>query len=126
MDEVFDSLSISTFEFAIIELKLVTETVLLVAIYRPPNTNVKKFIQEYESCIKKLDKFRGKTIICTDYNLDHLKLDMHKHTETFVDMNLEHDLYLCIMKPTRITKKSATLIDSIFVSGKHLILYNDS
>ena len=44
-------------------------------------------------------------------------MNIHKQTEFFIDLNLDNNLFPCIMKPTRITKTSATLIDNIFISS---------
>ena len=107
-----------TFEFAVIELKLCKETLLIVSIYRPPNTPISAFVEEYSLCWKSLNSFAGNVIICMDQNLDLLKSDCHRQTEAFVDLNLECELYPCIMQPTHITKTSATLIDNIFVNSK--------
>ena len=53
--------------------------------------------------------------------MDLLKSSVHKQTDFFIDLNLDNNLFPCIMKPTRITKTSATLIDNIFISS---CLYN--
>ena len=51
-----------------------------------------------------------------DHNLDLLKSDHHISTQNFIETNLDASLYLTILRPTRITKMTATLIDNIFVS----------
>ena len=51
-------------------------------------------------------------------NLDLMKAHLHTHTNTFLENNLEHDLVPCISKPTRVTRKTATLIDNILLSQK--------
>ena len=43
---------------------------------------------------------------------------MHTHTSTFLEKNLELDLLPCISKPTRVTRKTATLIDNILLSQR--------
>ena len=57
-------------------------------------------------------------IIGLDHNLDLLKAHLHTHTNTFLEKNLELDLVPCISKPTRVTRKTATLIDNILLSQK--------
>ena len=88
----------------------------LVSLYRPPNGSVSKFLHDYENLLTWLAKRKGSVIIGCDHNLDLLKLESHCCTENFVDLCLEYELFPCIMKPTRITKNSATLIDNIFVN----------
>ena len=51
-----------------------------------------------------------------DHNLDLLKSNNHPETQTFIDINFDNCLFLCITRPTRITKSSATLIDNTFIS----------
>ena len=52
------------------------------------------------------------------HNLDLLKAHLHTQTNHFLEKNLDLDLIPCISKPTRITKKTATLIDNVMVSPK--------
>ena len=47
-----------------------------------------------------------------------MKTHLHKQTSDFLELNLINDLIPCITKPTRITHKTATLINNIFVSLK--------
>ena len=50
--------------------------------------------------------------------MDLLKASKHKHTQRFLDYNLEEDLFPTITKPTRIAKNCATLLDNIFLSRR--------
>ena len=106
-------------EYIIVELKCDRRNVLLVTCYRPPNTNVNKFMKEYKSLIKMLKAHRGhELIIGLDHNLDLLKYHISSSTNDFLDLNLDTDLLPCITMPTRVTVKSATLIDNLFISRK--------
>ena len=51
-----------------------------------------------------------------DHNLDLLKSDHHSSTQNFIETNMNSNLYPTIIRPTRITKMTATLINNIFVS----------
>ena len=53
-----------------------------------------------------------------DQNLDWLKSHIHSQTETFLENALNANLIPTIMRPTRITKSSATLIDNIYISNQ--------
>ena len=86
-------------------------------LYRPPNTVISNFLDEYKHLILWLKSPRKMLIIGCDHNMDLLESMMRCSTESFVDLNLDNDLLPCIMKPTRITKETATLIDNIFVSS---------
>ena len=83
-------------------------------IYRSPNTNIDDFLFYY---IDFLNKFKGKTLyICGDFNIDLMKYNEHASTSKFLDMLYSFDLYPLVIKPTRITDQSATLIDNIFTN----------
>ena len=55
-------------------------------------------------------------VIRMDHNLDLLKSNSHNATPKFLDMIMDNSLIPTIMWPTRITQRSATLIDNIFIS----------
>ena len=106
--------------------------IIIGSIYRPPNTNAKEFNTQYKDILSTLTKENNKEIIIgMDHNLDLLKSNSHTETQRFIDTNFDANLLPCIMRPTRITKSSATLIDNVFIS-QHLhksfdsaILLND-
>ena len=50
-----------------------------------------------------------------DQNFDLLKSHIHSQTQTFLENTLNANLIPTIMRPTRITKSSATLIDNIYI-----------
>ena len=106
-------------EHVIVELKTDKRNILLVSGYRPPNTNTKKFLVEYKNLIKHLNREKDHEIVIgIDHNLDLLKTHLHPQTNEFLEINLKRNLLPTISKPTRITTKSATLIDNIFLSTK--------
>ena len=51
-----------------------------------------------------------------DHNLNLLKSGHHSKTQEFLETNLNANIYLTIIRPTRISKTTAMLIDNIFVS----------
>ena len=106
----------STFEVCLVEVKTENSKLLLVSIYRPPNGNSTLFCKEIDELFKLVKKEHEHIIVGLDHNLDLLKLHIHSPTLSFFEHTLDHELYPCITRPTRITKTSATLIDNIFVS----------
>ena len=120
-------LSISSsngFENISIELKTSIAEVIVSSIYRPPNTNQRKFIECIENLGNKIEKENKKEwIIGLDHNMDFIKSESNTNTGLFIDKLLELELYPLITRPTRITKNMATLIDNILVSHS---LYNKS
>ena len=62
-------------------------------------------------------KSEGKEIIVgTDQNIDYLKVYTHDNTLDLLDTNLDLKLFPTILRPTRITNTTATLIDNIYLS----------
>ena len=110
-------------EHAIIELKCKSK-LLVCNIYRPPNSNVQNFLSEFETIIRKIkDEKHANLIVCLDHNLDLLKQDKHAPTRKFIELTTDLNLLPTITRPTRITHKSATLIDNIMISEKPQINY---
>ena len=68
------------------------------------------------------DKFEFPYFLWTLYNISLLKYDTHGPTQEFADLLYSHSLLPCITKPTRVTAKSASLIDNIFCNS---VLYDD-
>ena len=107
----------ASFEHCIIEIKCRKRNVILVSLYRPPNTSVKAFLSDYTKLVQNLNSVKNcDVIIGIDHNLDFLKSSWHMDTQNFIELNLESNLLSCITRPTRITKSTATLIDNVLIS----------
>ena len=108
-----------TFEHTVIEIKTENSNLLVVSGYRPPNSNTKEFLSEYKQAVKTWQKLKHhELIVGLDHNLDFLKSEKHPNTQSFLEFNLDSDLMPTITRPTRVTQKSATLIDNVFISKK--------
>ena len=90
--------------------------VLVGSIYRPPNTNEKKFNQSFLTILKSAKNYKGEVIIGGNHNLDLLKADRHLQKQIMLENILANEMLPCITRPTRVTKSSATLIDNIITS----------
>ena len=118
--EITINANYESIEYVVINIttKSDNKTIMLGSLYRPPNTNDTKFVDEYNNLLSKLYKeSKSKRLILgMDHNLDFLKHSIHKRTQDFIELNLDNNLLPSITRPTRITKSSATLIDNIMVS----------
>ena len=104
------------FESVFIKLELRnSECVVLGSIYRPPNTNPKKFNEEYCMIIAQIKRECQNVVIGLDHNMDFLKSNKHESTQDFINQNLEQGMLPTVTRPTRITKTSAMLIDNAIV-----------
>ena len=88
--------------------------VIVGVIYRPPNSDAELFNNTMSELLNKM-KTERKFIYCMgDYNLSLLNYDTHSPTQEFTNMMYSHACLPCITKPTRVTRKTASLIDNIF------------
>ena len=94
------------------------------SLYRPPNTDTTGFIKEFECFANSMLKEKLDWIVGTNHNMDFLKSNIHKNTQTFIDKILECRMIPTITQPTRISKTTATLIDNILITQKHCEWYD--
>jgi hypothetical protein len=97
-----------------------TKNEIVGIIYRP-NTEPHADMDIFESTLCEImhiiNKEEKQCIIIGDINIDLLKFETHPKTETYLD-NIFCNGYLpVIVKPTRITASSATLIDHIYTNN---------
>ena len=109
----------NSYEHFFLELKGSSYNVIIGSLYRPPNTDIDKFLTEYNDTLERIGSEKNKEVILgMDHNLDLLKQTSHKKTQAFVENTLGHALLPVITKPTRISRTSATLIDNVIISDK--------
>ena len=86
-------------------------------IYRHPKANITKFNDKLYKVLDKInsDKSIEMCFIAGDFNVNLINFDNHNPTETFLNNFISNSFLPCIHLPTRITYKSSTLIDNIFV-----------
>ena len=91
-----------------------SKDLLVVAIYRQPNSeNLETFLGCFEKLLNTIDKSKNEIVIAGDMNLDLLKYESHLPTSKYLDTMTNHRILPRIVRPTRIKKQSATLIDHI-------------
>ena len=109
----------SDLESIFVETKTKQGSLIIGSLYRPPHTKEKQFLTDYNLLLGKMKREKDKDILIgMDHNMDLLKAAKNKHTQSFLDYNLEEDLLPTITKPTRISKNCATLLDNIFISRR--------
>ena len=85
-----------TFEHFYLELKGDRNNIILGSIYRPPNTNLDKFMAEYKNSLEQLTKLKNKEIILgMDHNINLLRHDVHPRTQDFIETKFRHELITC-------------------------------
>ena len=106
----------SDIDIACVQLNIMNNKVLVVGLYRPPNTPISTFTNQYSSFLENLDREKCNYYIAGDFNIDLLHCDNNEPTSAFLDVSLSHFTYPAIVKPTRITETSSTAIDNIFLN----------
>lgn len=93
---------------------------VIVTVYRSPTGDTDKFLERLNKIIDNINKkfIRHKKIICGDFNICLLKES--QLANRFRDILRQNNFTQTITKPTRVTKKCASLIDNIFIN------YDDS
>ena len=104
------------FESILLELNYKGVSFMFSEFYHIPNTNVKDFLLCFNNLASSLRKSKF-CILCADHNLDLLKSNRHGPTQDFVDKLNDEMFITCILKPTRITHSTSTMIDNIFVKS---------
>ena len=109
-----------------------SKNVVISVIYRPPNTDVRIFIDKMNILLDTIMKEHKLCYLLGDYNLNILNYDTHDTTAEFIDILYSHAILPLINRPTRVTQSSATAIDNIFTNnidaienGCHGILVTD-
>ena len=83
--------------------------------YRPPSTSAVSFIKDFESYLGILKSSGLSSIVGMDHNLDFLRHLSHRPTQDFLELIYSKDYIPTIIKPTRISYSSSTLIDNLFI-----------
>ena len=85
-------------------------------IYRTPDADIRNFCDYLINILESPNPPTQSCYLMGDYNLDLLKHSTHNPTSEFLDLMFSNSFIPLINKPTRITPKSATVIDNIFAN----------
>ena len=99
-------------------------TVFLSAVYRPPNKSLHLFVDEFSKCLENFSHLSLSfcKIIAGDFNVNLLQIDTNDLVSSFID-NIHCECFFpSIHWPTRITSKSATFIDNIFLHSFNILI----
>ena len=103
-----------------------TRNLIVGVIYRPPDTDIRKFNDFLDKCLGKIRAEKKLSYLMGDYNINIMNWEEHIPTQEFVDLLSSHGHLPYITKPTRVTKTSATLIDNIFSNDLENVEYSHS
>ena len=90
---------------------------LIGSIYRHPSSTVDDFIKEFlHNTLIDITIKNKICILAGDFNIDLIKFGQVTCVDTFYDLITTHGFRPLILNPTRITHRSATLIDNFFIN----------
>ena len=86
-------------------------------IYLHPKSNLTKLNDRFYTVLEKIynNKKIQNCFIVGDFNVNLINFDNHNPTEVFLNNFISNSFLPCIHLPTRVTYKSSTLIDNIFL-----------
>jgi len=87
---------------------------IIAGIYRHPNQNIAEFQNNLNLTFQKISNKKIPVITMGDVNTDMIKYSSNNETQKYIDNLLLHNFLPLSMMPTRVTEKSATLIDHIY------------
>lgn len=96
-------------------IKESNKNTLITVIYKPPDINLEAFNQELSQFLGILTKENKDIFLMGDFNINLLNTN-HTGTNNFLNTLYSFNLYPTIFRPTRVTSRSATLIDNIFTN----------
>ena len=86
-------------------------------VYRPPNRDIDTFVIYLKEILDKLKHCKKYCHLLGDFNINLLKVEDHIPTSNFIENMYSNAFIPLINKPTRVTDKSATLIDNVFTNS---------
>ena len=91
--------------------------VVIAVVYRMPDSSVDVFNERITDIMNVIQKENKMIYAMGDLNIDFLKSDVHKSTNSLLDVLYSYNVFPVITKPTRVTETSATLIDHILTNN---------
>ena len=95
-------------------IEVVDDNTIVGCIYKHPNMSMSEFKIYYTNVLEKLCSKKSQSFLMGDFNIDLLKSNSHTDTSNFLEQNLSSCIRPFILRPTRITPHSKTLIDNIY------------
>ena len=94
-----------------------SKNIVVGCIYKHPTMTTPEFMDDYLSKTLEFLSFENKHLILLgDFNINLLNCETDKNTNDFLDLLTSNSLLPLILRPTRVTTHSKTLIDNIFTN----------
>ena len=83
-------------------------------IYRHPGHKISEFMQTFDSVLSQISNCKLPCFIAGDINIDLKKFQSHTDTKAYLDCLIVNNFVPVVVMPTRISDRSATLIDHVY------------
>jgi len=93
-----------------------SKDIVMGSIYRPPNTSISDFLVDFNLTLQHLARSNKRAVLLGDYNINILRHEELHLTGMFLNTLASHKFIPTILRPTRITEHTATLIDNMFTN----------
>ena len=105
------------FETVWVEIKNIkSKSILCCCAYKQPSSSPERFTEHIETILHNLARENRNIVILGDFNINLLNCENHPASENFLNMMNSNLLLSYILQPTRVTDRSATLIDNLFAN----------
>ena len=91
------------------------KNIIVSCVYRTPGSDIDIFCEHMDQLLTYANPSKTK-FVCGDFNIDLLKQETHTRTKLFLECMYGQGLYPLILRLSRITINSCTLIDNIFTN----------
>ena len=102
------------FEFVCVQLNVNCSLCNITVVYRPSGGALSSFNENYNRLVDKLAAEKQQCLTTGDFNINLLNYSKHAETENFLNTALSHFQYPVILRHTRYSSTSSTLLDNIF------------
>lgn len=109
------SATVYILECITVEIFVKNSQKVLSCVYRTPGTCIDLFNTTLVELLGKVNS-KNPRFVCGDFNINLMNADKLEKNRDFVDSMYSLGLIPTILKPSRITTTSATLIDNIFTN----------
>ena len=95
-----------------------SSNIIIVSLYKPPQLDIALFDQKLVKFLQHLTQKHNnnKIILAADWNIDFLKINTNHKIDQFLNNLHSFGFLPVITVPTRITERSATLLDNFFIN----------
>ncbi|KAK2703286.1 hypothetical protein QYM36_018203 [Artemia franciscana] len=98
--------------------KMARKITMFTVVYKPPTASFDDSSNGFEYLLPKVKKSGNEFVCMGDFNYN--LLNASGDSLEFLNLRFADDLYPVVTLPTRLTEKSAVLIDNFFVSSKRI------